>query len=151
MKKIFDLQEVTYKNLINILEENSAETLSRIPKNFNNSIFWNLAHSVATQQILCYKLSGLPFAIDENFVETYKKGTFPSDEIVSENQISELKKMLIFSFEKLKEDYHQGIFKNFTTYETSYGFTLQNIEDAILFNSTHLAMHLGTIKALLKA
>ena len=33
-------------------------------------------------------------------------------------------------------------------YETSFGYTLHGVEEAILFNNTHEGMHIGTILAL---
>ena len=63
------------KNLLNILQTTSEKDLLTIPDGFNNNIYWNIAHCVAQQQLLCYYLSGNQFRIDKYWVETYKKGT----------------------------------------------------------------------------
>ena len=50
--------------------------------------------------------------------------------------------------EKLREDYAQGHFTTYETYQTSTGFVLASIEDAIAFNNFHEGIHLGYILAL---
>lgn len=148
-ESVFRLHQTTRNTLLAYLETLSSQQLAHIPAQFSNHIFWNIAHCVATQQILCYKLSGLPLLISEEFLDTYKKGSFPTKEIPSPQAINELKTLLVTTQKQLHEDYKKGLFKNFSPYPTSYGFDLQTIEDAIQFNNTHEGMHLGTIKALL--
>ena len=53
------------ENLLYTLETTSLEELTLIPDGFNNNIFWNIAHCVATQQLLHYYLSGNPFRVSE--------------------------------------------------------------------------------------
>lgn len=146
-KQIFTLHETTRKNLLTYLEKYSVEELAKIPSGFNNSIFWNIAHCIVTQQILCYKLSSTPLLISEDFLDKYKKGTFPTKKITSE-EVENIKKLLISTQKQLETDYFSQKFGHFSPYETSYGFLLASIEDAISFNNSHEAMHLGTIKAL---
>ena len=59
------------------MQTTSHKDLLIIPDGFNNNIYWNIAHCVATQQLLCYYLSGNPFRIDKYWVDTYKKGHLP--------------------------------------------------------------------------
>jgi hypothetical protein len=47
----------------------------KVPEGFNNNIIWNIAHVIVTQQILVYKLSGLPMIVTDEMVEKYRKGT----------------------------------------------------------------------------
>lgn len=144
---IFKLHQVTRNNLLNYLEL-PTEKLVKIPAGFNNNILWNIAHCVATQQILCYLFSENTPLVSQEFINTFKKGTSPTQHSVSENFIAELKQLLKHTQQQLEKDYTEGKFTHFTPYETSYGFTLNTIEDAISFNNTHEAMHLGTIKAI---
>ena len=42
--------------LSNFLEKFSLDQLNTVPKGYRNSIFWNVAHIVVTQQLLVYGL-----------------------------------------------------------------------------------------------
>lgn len=147
-EQTFNLHKATRTKLLRYLETLSAEQLAKVPTGFNNNVLWNIAHCIATQQILCYKLSGVTPLVSSDFIEMYRKGSFPNGHIPSEEEINSLKKLLITTQEQLQLDYQQGIFSNYKTYMTSYGFELTNIEDAINFNNTHESMHLGTVIAL---
>ncbi|MFQ3214610.1 MAG: hypothetical protein ACI9C9_002150, partial [Marivirga sp.] len=48
---------------------------------------------------------------------------------------------------QLNEDFSNKIFQDFTVYETSFGYTINSIEEAILFNNVHEGMHLGYVMA----
>lgn len=144
----FRLHKTTRNALLTYLENLSPEQLGRIPNGFSNHIFWNIAHCVVTQQILCYKLSGLPLLVPNEIFEKYRKGSIPVSEIISQEEISQVRELLISTQKRLETDYVKSLFKNFTPYPTSYGFDLQTIDDAIAFNNTHEGMHLGTIKAI---
>lgn len=137
------------KLLVKILLETSPENLERVPDGFNNNIWWNAVHTLVVQQLLCYKLSGLPMNIDGDLVASYSKGTVPGTlpEAGVRKKICDL---LTSTVGQLQQDYDQGVFKEYTAYTTSAGITLKNIEDGILFNLYHEGLHLGTILALLK-
>ncbi|TNF67782.1 MAG: DinB family protein [Bacteroidetes bacterium] len=138
------------KHLARILTETSPEHLQRIPDGFNNNIWWNAAHTLVVQQLLCYRLSGLPMHIDNDLAAAYSKGTFPGT--LPEARIREkICDLLTSTVGQLRRDFEEGIFKEYTSYTTSAGVTLENIEDAILFNLYHEGLHMGTILALLKA
>lgn len=144
----FDLHKTTRGHLIAYLDTLSPEQLAYIPEGFRNNIFWNIAHCVVTQQLLCYKFSGLSLLISDTWVEKYSKGTKPTGELPSQEEIQELRELLISTQKQLQQDYQQGKFVQYTAYPTSYGFELNSIEDALLFNNAHEAMHLGIIKSL---
>ena len=59
MKYHFETLNITRNNIINAIEGLSLEELNTVPKGFNNNVIWNVGHVVATQQLLCYKFSGL--------------------------------------------------------------------------------------------
>ena len=40
--------------LSKFLEKFSLDQLNTVPKGYRNSIFWNVAHTVVTQQLLVY-------------------------------------------------------------------------------------------------
>lgn len=96
----------------------------------------------------CSKLSGVKPVVADEFIETYKKGTYPDGHVPTAEEIQSLRALLISTQKQLQADYEHGVFSNFTPYTTSYGYTLTCIEDAINFNNTHEGMHLGVVIAL---
>ena len=67
---------VTLQNrtlLLKFLEKFSLQQLNTVPKGYRNSIFWNVAHTIVTQQLLVYGLSNQPILVDSEFVKTYRK------------------------------------------------------------------------------
>ncbi|MBD0831430.1 DinB family protein [Aestuariibaculum sediminum] len=133
------------------LENTSLENLNKIPEGFNNNIIWNIGHIVVTQQLLAYKLSGLPMLISEELVSKYMKGTKPEGS-VSQAEVDEIKALLFKTLEKTKEDLENNIFKTYNSYTVSTtGNTLNSIEDAFDFVLFHEGMHLGYVMALVRA
>ncbi|WKS96063.1 DinB family protein [Riemerella columbina] len=134
------------KNLQEVLREVSYENLLTIPDGFNNNIYWNIAHCVATQQLLHYYLSKNSFRIDTYWIEKYKKGTLPNFDI-AESEIEDLSFLLTETSKVLMKDYDDGLFSDYTPYSTSFGLDLKNIKEAIIFNNAHESMHYGYILA----
>ena len=137
------------KNLLAILENTPKEDLLRIPKEFRNNIWWNIAHVVVTQQILVYKFSGVPMLVSEELAAKFMKGTVP-DGAASDDEIAQITGVLVSTIERTQEDYEAGRFKDFKPYTTSAKVTLNNVQDAISFNNFHEGIHLGSIFALKK-
>ena len=100
----FQVHKQVRKNLLDILQSTSHEDLLLIPDGFNNNIYWNLAHTVATQQLLHYYLSGNSFRIDKYWIETYKKGTLPNLS-VEKSEIEDLSFLLTETSKLLMKDY----------------------------------------------
>jgi hypothetical protein len=149
MSQLFTITE-TSRNLVSkILENHSLEQLNKIPEGFNNNMIWNIAHIVVTQQLLVYKLSGLPMLFSEEMIEKYKKGTKPERD-ASQADIDEVKSLLFSTIKKTKVDYDNGIFKDYQEYPTSTGFILKNVEDALAFNNFHEGLHIGILMNLRK-
>jgi len=134
----------------NFLEQFSLENLNKVPAGFNNNIFWNVAHVVVTQQLLVYKLSGEKMLISDDLVAKYRKGT-KTEHNANQNEVDEIKDLLLSTIEKTKEDYNNGLFKNYNTYTVSTGTTLTNTTEAITFNNFHEGIHYGYILALVKS
>ena len=149
MQKQFETLIESRKLIIKLIENLSIEQLNKIPNGFKNNIVWNVAHLVVTQQLLCYKLSGLDCLVSEEFVANFQKGSIPSY-FVSEEEFKEIKKQLLVLPNKLEEDYLNGIFKNYKEYKTSVNITLCSVDDAITFNTFHEGIHFGIILQLLK-
>ncbi len=150
MKKLFNITLQNRKLLYQFLTKTPREQLVKIPAGYRNNIWWNIAHVVVTQQLLVYKLSGLPMNISQELVDTYKKGTVP-DGSVTDEEIELISAFLFSTAETAEADYDKGLFKNYNEYHTSAKVTLSSVEDAISFNVYHEGLHLGAILSLQKA
>ena len=134
-----------------IIDSNSLEDLNKIPKGFNNNIIWNIGHIVVTEQLLAYKLSGLPTMISDDMINKYRKDSKAQNN-VTQAEVNEIKGLLFSTIQKTKEDYEKGIFKNYNAYTVSTtGNTLTNIDEALQFVLIHEGLHYGYVLALLKA
>lgn len=132
-----------------ILKQTPREQLARIPKGFNNNIWWNIAHVVVTQQLLLYALSDLPMGVDEALVKKYRKGSFPEGTL-TEEEVQQMERLLLSTLEQAQRDFSEGKFKTFGEYTTSVGVTLRSAEDALAFDVFHEGLHLGVIMSLKK-
>jgi hypothetical protein len=149
MKNHFEILNTTRNNILMAIKELSLSELNTIPTGFKNNIIWNVGHIVATQQLLCYKMSGLAMALDANFIAKYKKGSVAEGEVHQEEFADVLKKLKELPA-LIEQDYAKGIFKAFNAYTTSYNITLNTIDQAIQFNNVHEGLHFGYIMALKK-
>jgi hypothetical protein len=147
MTNLFTLLRTTRSNLLKAIEGLSIEQLNTVPNGFSNSIGWNFVHCLVTQQILCYKLSGLPTVFSAELMEHFKKGSSGKAPLTDE-ALQQFKAISIPLVDQLEIDYTNHSFRDFSSYETSYNFKLQTIEDAIVMNSTHEALHLGYVMAM---
>ena len=133
------------------LEKTSLDDLNKIPQGFNNNMIWNIGHIVVTQQLLAYKLSGLPMIVSDSMVAKYMKDTKPEG-FVEQQEVDEIKQLLFSTIEKTKEDFNHSVFKNFQEYTVSTtGNVLSNIDDSFQFILFHEGMHLGYVMALFRA
>lgn len=140
----------TRKSLKKNLETLTIEQLNKIPEGHKNNIIWNIGHVLVTEQLLAYRLSGLPTMVNEELIEKYKKGTKPEGD-VNQTEVNEIKALLEPTIEKTIEQYKNGAFKNFNEYMVSTtGNTLTNIDDSLEFILFHEGMHMGIIMSLLK-
>ncbi|MRI01415.1 DinB family protein [Kriegella sp. EG-1] len=149
MNKIFDITLKSRQRLLKILVDTPTVDLLKIPESHNNNIWWNIAHVLVTEQLLVYKFSGLDLNIPANLIAKFMKGTAP-DGTATDEEIQEVKNLLISTVEKTKADYEKGIFENYNAYTTSANVTLENVEDALTFNVLHEGLHIGAIISLQK-
>jgi hypothetical protein len=149
MNAVFELTATSRKMVAPFLEKYTLEQLNEIPKGFSNNLIWNIAHIVVTQQLLVYKLSGLPMQVSDEMVEKYKKGTKPEHTVTAE-EVAEIKALLFSTVEQMKNDYENNVFEKYTAYPTSTGFTLHNVEEAMTFNAFHEGLHLGIMMSIRK-
>ena len=141
--------ESTRSNIIKILDAHSNDQINKIPDGFSNNLIWNFAHIIVTQQLLCYKLAGQEMIVSNEMVEAFRKGSKP-EVVYDEAYYKDLISLSAKTIARLKEDYKNGLFSGYKEYPTSYGVTLNGIEDAISFNNVHEGHHFGTVLALRK-
>ncbi|MBF0597609.1 DinB family protein [Faecalibacter rhinopitheci] len=137
------------REIIDELSQHTLDQLLYIPVGYKNNIFWNAAHVLATQQLVHYYLSENRMLVDMEFIRMFKKGTFGNNSS-SEEDVKELIELLESTPMQLHKDYRAEKLSRYRTYQTSFGIELNCIEDAILYNNIHEAMHLGYILSLKK-
>jgi hypothetical protein len=149
MQTTFEINKTSRNLLLQFLENYSLENLNKIPEGFSNNLIWNIGHIVVVQQMLVYKLSGLPMMISDEMVEKYKKGTKPEHNI-SQEEVNEIKKLLFSTLEQAKEDFANDVFDNYMEFTTGVGFTVKSAKSAMEFNNYHEALHTGIMMQIKK-
>ena len=124
--------------------------LNEVKPPFNNSIGWNIAHSVVTFYLFAYKLTGNQVPLDQFWLDNYTKASDGKCEL-DEARLAELKTLCVDSIGTFMTDYHEGLFTEFKEYPTSYGVKLTSLVDAIAFNNLHESLHLGYVMAQFRA
>ncbi len=139
------------ENFIKLLNSLPEEKLFVIPKGFNNNIIWNFAHCVVAQQSLLYKISGNEVIVNDDLVNTYKKGSLASDVFLKglKNQMIEISNLAVnkLSIDCLTPEF----FDDFQVYPTSFGFEINSLDTALDFNNLHEGLHFGYAMALKRA
>ena len=143
----FDIALKNRAILLKFLTDFSLDQLNEVLKGYRNSIYWNIAHVVVTQQLLVYKLSGIPMLVETSLVDAYRKGT-KTERDVTQQEVNHLKTLLFSTIEQTQRDYDSGIFKTYNQYTVSTNSTLTCVEEAIEFNNFHEGIHLGYILAM---
>ena len=149
MVKQFEILRANRLIILKVIKDLTIDQLNIIPAGFKNNIAWNLTHLLVTQQLLCYRFSGLKVAIGENMIDNYKKGTEPKG-LISLTEFEAIKTQFLLLVDRFIKDFDTAIFKEYQPYTTSANVTLNNIQDAIEFNNFHEGIHLGYILALKK-
>lgn len=149
MNQTLEVNTTTRNMVSKFLTDYTLEQLNTIPEGYSNNLIWNIGHIVVTQQLLVYKLSGLPMLVSEELIEKYKKGTKP-EHTVTQVEVDKIKSLLFATIDQTKADYNNKTFKNYNEYPTSTGFTLKSVEDALVFNTVHEGLHIGIMMNLKK-
>ncbi|MEO8534885.1 MAG: DinB family protein [Flavobacterium sp.] len=149
MNSVFEVHKTARDILLKILDNHSLEQLNKIPDGFSNNLIWNVAHCIAAQQSLVYKLSGLPTLVTEDFILKYRKGTKPEGD-VSQAEVDEVRELLSSTLNQTIKDFEAGTFVAYNAYKTSMGFDLNTLEDAFNFVSYHEGIHTGIIMSIRK-
>ena len=142
MEATFKILETSRNIYLKFLEGYTLEQLNKIPEGFSNNLIWNIGHIVVSQQGLIYRLSGLPVNISDEMTEKYKNGSRPDGKTTQE-EVDEIKHLLIALAKQTKADFEAGKFQHYTEYQTKTGFHLANFKDAMEFSNYHEGIHLG--------
>lgn len=142
MDATFNIWKTSRATYLKFLENYSLEQLNKIPDGMSNNLIWNIGHIIVSQQGLIYRLSGLPRYVTDEMTAKYQNGSVPTGN-TSLEEVNEIKNLLISTMNQTISDYENGVFKEYTPYETKTGFSLQNLNDAIQFNNYHEGIHLG--------
>jgi hypothetical protein len=144
MEKMIEVIKACRSKWLTLLNELTNDQLNKIPAGFNNNLVWQFGHVIVSQQILCYRLAGQNFVINEDLIDRYKNGSKP-EAYINEEEIALLKGYMLSTIEQLEIDLNNGTFANYTPYTISTypGFTLANVNDAITFIVSHDALHYG--------
>ena len=144
MDKILEVIRASRSKLLSVVEELTTDELNYIPTGFNNNLVWQIGHLVVSQQILCYKLAGQKFVIEDELIDLYKNGSKP-ERPFTEAEIAQMKGYLLSTIDQLEIDLTNGTFDNYTPYtiSTYTGFTLNNVKDAVTFIASHDGLHYG--------
>lgn len=149
MEPVFEIASNSRKILLNFLDRYSTEELNKIPPGFNNNLIWNIGHIVVVQQMLVYRLSGLPMMVSDELTAKYKRGSRPETD-ASQQEIDHIKSLLFVTIEQTAEDFEHNIFINFTEFTTELGFHLKDAKTAMAFNNFHEAIHIGMMMSIKK-
>ena len=149
MQKQIELIKITRSRFTQLVEGLSIEQLNEVPAGMSNNIAWNFGHIVAAQQALCNSLSGVTPNMAPEVIANYKKGTKPEG-FISQEVVDQFKAYLVSNINDLEKNLEENAYVNYQTYTTSFGNTLNDIEDAIRFVATHDALHLGYSMAIRK-
>lgn len=149
MERTFNINKTSRNILLTFLENHSLEKINTIPDGFSNNLIWNIGHIVVVQQMLVYKLSGLPMMITDEMVEKYRKGSKPEHN-VAQAEVEEIKTLLFNTLEQTKKDFNENVFKNYAEFTSMSGYTMKSASDALAFNNFHEALHIGIMMQIKK-
>ncbi|HEX9980609.1 MAG TPA: DinB family protein [Flavobacterium sp.] len=149
MQHLFEITRTSRNTLEKFLDVYTTEQLNTIPPGFSNNLIWNIAHIIVVQQMLVYKLAGLPMMISDEMVEKYKRGTRPEGDISAE-EIAEVRLLLYTTIDQTETDFTSGKFAQYHEFTTMSGFTIRSASEATAFNIYHEAVHTGMMMSIRK-
>ncbi|WP_271765976.1 DinB family protein [Aquimarina algiphila] len=142
MESVFRTWKTSRELYLDYFNNYTLEQLNKIPNGFSNNLIWNIGHIIVAQQALIYKDSDLEGYIPNELFELYKPGTKPTGK-TSQNEVTELKELLLSLIKKTETDFYDGKFVNYNERMTGTGFYLTSLKDAFEFNNYHEGLHLG--------
>jgi hypothetical protein len=149
MEQAFEITRTLRRQLDRYFDDYTIDQLNAVLPNFNNNLIWNIAHIIVVQQMLVYNLSGLPMQVSPEMVAAFKRGTRPELPL-TENEIHGIRSLLFATIDQTETDFHGGVFRTYRPFETMTGYIPKSAADAIAFNCSHEALHLGMMMSIRK-
>ncbi|MDR6968998.1 hypothetical protein J2X31_003024 [Flavobacterium arsenatis] len=149
MQYAFETTLTSRKQLAGFLKNYTLEQLNMVPEGFSNNLIWNIGHTIVVQQLLVYKLSGLPTMLSEEMILKYQRGSRPEG-FVDQKEVDELHELLFKTIDQTIIDFKNDIFKNYHLFTNSLGFTIKSAQEAVAFNYYHEAIHMGIMMSIRK-
>lgn len=128
----------------------SSEALHRVPAGYSGSLAWHLGHAMVTTGLLVQGRCGLPHPLGDEAVATFRKGTTAAD-LKRTYTVAEFADWAERSLAAVAADRAAGRLDAFQAYQTSAGFGLTTVDEALAFLAAHDGIHLGYILALARA
>lgn len=146
MSKEIEIFRQVRKFMDRTIKTLNIDELNTIPTGFNNNIVWNLGHLLAIQQQIIYGASGLPLKLETTYLDLFKPSTKPETKY-NEQEINDIKKLIITQTEELEKDWENGVFKEYRSWtHGDTGIVVDSIESALKFLIFHESMHFEAIK-----
>jgi hypothetical protein len=149
MQDIFNITRKSREVLAKFIDGLSLEQLNKVPAGYNNNLIWNIGHIVVVEQMLVYKLSGLPMVISDEMVDKYKRGTKPEAD-ATQAEVDELRVLLFSTIDQTEKDFAEGVFKEYQEFTTMSGFNITSAKNAAAFNYYHEGVHTGVMMGIRK-
>ncbi len=128
----------------------SAEQLLAVPRGFDNNILWNLGHIIVVHQGNIYSRIGLAPLVDlEKMYPLFRAGSSPSAWETPPDSAA-IVAMLVGHADRVSADFSAGKFDDisYQSRTTGNGVEITTLTQAMLYNTAHETLHLGTIQAL---
>ena len=105
-----------------------------------------------TQPLLTYKLAGIEIPhLSNEFIDSAKKGSNPEDFSLNEDfSAKHLRELLLEMPKQCQRDLEELSQAEFTPFETSIGYVIENMEGAMAFSNIHDGIHIGRIQTMRK-
>ena len=149
MQQAFEITKTSRNQLAVFLKKYTLEQLNTVPEGFSNNLIWNIGHTIVVQQLLVYKLSGLPTMLSEEMIAKYQRGSRPEG-FVDQKEVDELHELLFNTIDQTIVDFENGLFKSYHLFTNALGFTIKSAEEAVAFNYYHEATHMGIMMSIRK-
>ncbi|WP_249872100.1 DinB family protein [Oceanobacillus saliphilus] len=133
---------------INSIPEQDADI---VPNGFNNNIRWNFGHIAFVQENLVYGVLGKKMGLPEEYEELFSPGTKPADWQQTPPSLREISIVLSEQKRRIRETLKGGLEeKLLTPYTNRMGITFHTVGETFLFSFYHEALHMETIKRIIK-